>query len=429
MTGSKLELVKVTKRYGAATAVDAIDLRVPAGAYCCLLGPSGCGKTIDAAHDRRPRERDRGRHHPRRRRTSPTCRRPARGTAMMFQSYALFPHLTALDNVAFSPEDAGRRQGRAPRHARMELLELVAMERLCRAAAGAALGRPAAARGAGPRADHRAADAAARRAALGARPVPAHQDARRAEALQKELGITFIHVTHAQDEAMALADLVVVMNRAASSRRARRARCSTRRARRSSRASSAATTSSRATAGQIAVRADQLQARAAAARRSACRAGHAWSRRRIPGHATCRSASRADAGDATCGPAAPRREFDARRRVARRRASPLELDASATSTRSLAVTRTRFTNTGGAHDEHDTKQQPVSRRVAASRRARRCGGRRRRGASPASRPSRAGEEGAALPRHRGEPVTDDRQEVQGRHRHHASSTSRSRPTT
>src|SRR5271166_3204869 len=40
-----LELIHVTKRYGAATAVDAIDLKVPAGSYCCLLGPSGCGKT------------------------------------------------------------------------------------------------------------------------------------------------------------------------------------------------------------------------------------------------------------------------------------------------------------------------------------------------------------------------------------------------
>ena len=45
MKGSTLELVKVTKRYGQATAVDAIDLRVDAGAYCCLLGPSGCGKS------------------------------------------------------------------------------------------------------------------------------------------------------------------------------------------------------------------------------------------------------------------------------------------------------------------------------------------------------------------------------------------------
>ena len=44
-TTAGIELVKVTKRYGSVTAVDAIDLRIPAGAYCCLIGPSGCGKT------------------------------------------------------------------------------------------------------------------------------------------------------------------------------------------------------------------------------------------------------------------------------------------------------------------------------------------------------------------------------------------------
>jgi putative spermidine/putrescine transport system ATP-binding protein len=42
---ANLELVHVTKRYGATVAVDAVDLKVPAGVYCCLLGPSGCGKT------------------------------------------------------------------------------------------------------------------------------------------------------------------------------------------------------------------------------------------------------------------------------------------------------------------------------------------------------------------------------------------------
>ena len=45
MHPSGVELVSLTKRYGPIVAVDAIDLRIPAGAYCCLLGPSGCGKT------------------------------------------------------------------------------------------------------------------------------------------------------------------------------------------------------------------------------------------------------------------------------------------------------------------------------------------------------------------------------------------------
>ena len=125
MKGSALELVKVTKRYGGTTAVDAIDLKVPAGTYCCLLGPSGCGKTstlrMIAGHEAvsegdivlGP--------------TNVTDLPPARrGTAMMFQSYALFPHLNCVDNVAFSLKmrgvDKTTRRTRA-----MELLDLVAM--------------------------------------------------------------------------------------------------------------------------------------------------------------------------------------------------------------------------------------------------------------------------------------------------------------
>ena len=101
MEPADLELIHVTKRYGATTAVDSIDLKVPAGAYCCLLGPSGCGKTstlrMIAGHESAtegdiligP--------------TNVTDLPPAkRGTAMMFQSYALFPHLDCTDNVAFS---------------------------------------------------------------------------------------------------------------------------------------------------------------------------------------------------------------------------------------------------------------------------------------------------------------------------------------
>ena len=49
-----LELVQLTKKYGGVTAVDAINLKIPAGSYCCLLGPSGCGKTSHLAHDCRP---------------------------------------------------------------------------------------------------------------------------------------------------------------------------------------------------------------------------------------------------------------------------------------------------------------------------------------------------------------------------------------
>ncbi|WP_245213136.1 ABC transporter ATP-binding protein [Rhizobacter sp. AJA081-3] len=98
---AKLELIHVTKRYGETTAVDRIALKIAAGSYCCLLGPSGCGKTTTlrmiAGHEEAPARATSSSV----RRTSPTCRR-RRGTAMMFQSYALFPHLDCTDNVAFS---------------------------------------------------------------------------------------------------------------------------------------------------------------------------------------------------------------------------------------------------------------------------------------------------------------------------------------
>ncbi|MFV2092102.1 MAG: ATP-binding cassette domain-containing protein, partial [Hyphomicrobiales bacterium] len=117
-----LELIAATKRYGDVTAVDAIDYEFRANSYTCLLGPSGCGKSstlrMVAGHEHVTSGKivlDG---------TDITSLPPAaRGTAMMFQSYALFPHLSVVDNVAFSQKMAGidrlARMGRA-----MELLDL-----------------------------------------------------------------------------------------------------------------------------------------------------------------------------------------------------------------------------------------------------------------------------------------------------------------
>ena len=127
MRPSDLELIKLTKRYGQTTAVDNIDLKIAASSYCCLLGPSGCGKTstlrMIAGHESAS-DGDIvfGA-------SNVTNLPPAkRGTAMMFQSYALFPHLNCIDNVAFSMKmkgiDKKTRQARA-----RELLALVAMEK------------------------------------------------------------------------------------------------------------------------------------------------------------------------------------------------------------------------------------------------------------------------------------------------------------
>ena len=210
MAGAPLELVALTKQYGATIAVDAIDLRVPADTYCCLLGPSGCGKTttlrLIAGHETATAgDIILGA-------TNVTDMPPARrGTAMMFQSYALFPHLTAVDNVAFSLKM--QHVAKAERRAKaMELLRLVDMagyaERLPAQLSGGQQQRVALAR------------------ALITQPQillldeplsaldPFLRIRVRAELkrLQHELGISFIHVTHSQDEAMALADLIVVMN-------------------------------------------------------------------------------------------------------------------------------------------------------------------------------------------------------------------------
>ena len=211
MEPADLELIHVTKRYGAATAVDAIDLKVPAGSYCCLVGPSGCGKTstlrMIAGHESATvGDILIGS-------TNVTELPPAkRGTAMMFQSYALFPHLSCVDNVAFSLKMKGVDKISRRKKA-MEFLELVAMtpyaERVPAQLSGGQQQRVALAR----------ALVTDPQLLLLDEPLsaldPFLRIRMRAELrrFQKQLDIPFIHVTHGQDEALALADLVVVMNK------------------------------------------------------------------------------------------------------------------------------------------------------------------------------------------------------------------------
>ncbi len=205
-----IELAAVTKLYGSTTAVDSIDLKIPAGTYCCLLGPSGCGKTstlrMIAGHET-VSDGDilLGDTHIN---DLPPARR---GTAMMFQSYALFPHLNCVDNVAFSLKLKG--VAKPERRAKaMELLQLVQMdkyaERLPAQLSGGQQQRVALAR----------ALITDPSALLLDEPLSALDPFLRVKMreelkrLQRRLGISFIHVTHGQEEAMALADLVVVMN-------------------------------------------------------------------------------------------------------------------------------------------------------------------------------------------------------------------------
>ncbi|WP_347559046.1 ABC transporter ATP-binding protein [Robbsia sp. KACC 23696] len=205
-----IELVSVTKQYGDALAVKAIDLKIPGGQYCCLLGPSGCGKTstlrMIAGHEA-VSEGDILIGNRNVTDAPPT----ARGTAMVFQSYALFPHLSALDNVAFSLKMRGIDKT-ARRKRAAELLDLVSMSayahRLPAQLSGGQQQRVALAR----------ALLNEPRVLLLDEPLSALDPFLRVQMRtelkrwQKELGITFVHVTHSQEEALALADLVVVMN-------------------------------------------------------------------------------------------------------------------------------------------------------------------------------------------------------------------------
>ena len=211
MPSSDVQLVAVTKRFGQTIAVDAIDVEIASGTYCCLLGPSGCGKTstlrVIAGHEAvSAGDIVLG--------GSNVTRVPPakRGTAMMFQSYALFPHLCVLDNVAFSLKMLG--VGKRTRHAKArDMLSLVAMgdyaTRAIAELSGGQQQRVALAR----------ALITVPQILLLDEPLSALDPFLRVRVraelkrLQKELGISFVHVTHAQDEAMALADLIVVMNR------------------------------------------------------------------------------------------------------------------------------------------------------------------------------------------------------------------------
>jgi len=205
-----IELVAVTKRYGDALAVDSIDLTIAPATYCCLLGPSGCGKTTSlrmiAGHEQVTDGdvligNQNVTQHP-----------PAkRGTAMMFQDYALFPHLNCLDNVAFSLKMKGVAKSERAQRAK-ELLALVHMEeygeRLPSQLSGGQQQRVALARALITNPDVLLLDEPL--SALD--PFLRTRMREELKLLQKKLAITFVHVTHSQEEAMALAELIVVMD-------------------------------------------------------------------------------------------------------------------------------------------------------------------------------------------------------------------------
>ena len=206
-----LRIEGVSKRFGAVSALEEVSLALPAGEFFCLLGPSGCGKStlmrLVAGFERPSAGRilldgtDLS--------GLPPHRRPVN---MMFQSYALFPHMSVARNLAYGLSGTGL--GRAQAAARVEaLLKLVRLD-------GLGARRPDTLSG-GQRQRVALARALARepRVLLLDEPLGALDRSLREDtqgelrALQRRIGATFVVVTHDPEEAMALADRIGVMER------------------------------------------------------------------------------------------------------------------------------------------------------------------------------------------------------------------------
>ncbi|PZV06911.1 MAG: ABC transporter ATP-binding protein [Leptolyngbya sp.] len=205
-----VSLRDVTERYGSFAAVQNITLDITAGSYTCLLGPSGCGKTTTMRMIAGHEDISEGDIYIGDQRINGI---PAtqRNTAMMFQDYALFPHKTVWDNVDFGLKMRGliidHRRKRVG-----EMLEIVGLtqfsDRKPAQLSGGQQQRVALARALVTRPQVLMLD----------EPLSALDESLRVKTrgelrkLQRQFGMTFIQVTHNQDEAYSLSDQIVVMD-------------------------------------------------------------------------------------------------------------------------------------------------------------------------------------------------------------------------
>jgi spermidine/putrescine transport system ATP-binding protein len=209
MTAS-LSIQNVTRNFGDITALDDVSLEVTAGEYIVLLGPSGCGKTTLLSILGGFLSPTRGRVLVGERDMSqvPPAKRP---TTTMFQDYALFPHMTARDNVSFGLRMRG--MGRSERGNRADtLLDTVGLKDSSRRKphelSGGQRQRVALARSLAVDPDVLLLDEP-----LGALDLKLRRQMQdELKTIQKRVGTTFVHVTHDQEEAMAIGDRIVVMN-------------------------------------------------------------------------------------------------------------------------------------------------------------------------------------------------------------------------
>jgi ABC-type sugar transport system ATPase subunit len=210
MPDPQLRLTSLRKSFGAFEAIKGVDLTVEKGEFCALLGPSGCGKSTLLRLIAGLEEPTSGRIEIAGR--DVTMQEPSdRQIAMVFQSYALYPHMTVAENIAFSLEAAGvaktTRLARAAEVAKLLQLDPLLARRPAELSGGqrqrVAIGR-----------------ALVRNPQVFLFDEPlSNLDAllrvqMRLElsSLHRELGATMIYVTHDQVEAMTMADKIVVMN-------------------------------------------------------------------------------------------------------------------------------------------------------------------------------------------------------------------------
>ncbi len=209
--GADLELVGIQKRFPGFTAIEELDLTIPAGSFFALLGPSGCGKTTTLRLVAGLEEPTKGRILIGGKDVTDT-RAHQRPVNTVFQSYALFPHMSIIDNVAFGLKRRRIDDAAGKAH---EALKLVELDHLAQR-------RPAQLSG-GQQQRVALARAIVNRPALllldeplGALDLKLRRQMQlELKTIQEEVGLTFLHVTHDQEEAMTMADTVAVMNKGA----------------------------------------------------------------------------------------------------------------------------------------------------------------------------------------------------------------------
>ena len=205
-----VEFANVSKRFGANKAVDNVSLAIEAGEFVALLGPSGCGKTTCLRMIAGFEQPDDGQVY-----ISGTAVQGIaphkRDVNTVFQSYSLFPHMSVLDNVAFGPRSRGVEKATARQQAQ-EMLEVVRLgdfgSRKPSQMSGGQQQRVALARALVNKPSALLLDEPL--AALDLKLRQAMQ--LELKRIQREVGITFIFVTHDQEEALTMSDRIAVMN-------------------------------------------------------------------------------------------------------------------------------------------------------------------------------------------------------------------------